>query len=445
MQNFAWNPVYNEIMRLKAEYLKLNSSGDIYDPEGSKTCVDKWILATNDHFWAEIRPFLVLKQLKSVILFKYGNLAILGDLAAEKGLETPQQLWEAWGGFLTYCRSISIDLEKEVIVTAPFDKFFNIDELPSTSWEVVKGLMDKASSIEFSNKLDGSICICRYIGQEEDEGFFVTTSGSLDANEEKASVLRDVKHMFFDPNNENSTNLRRMVQTFPQYTFMFEYIAVNNRIVVKYSKEEEGLYLIGIRNIYTGECFNYQEILEIASNFNVKATSVFNEGLNEIMELIKTKKSDEMEGFVINVDGHLFKLKTDDYVKIHRILAKISAPNVIIQAIADGIYDDLLAKVPEAYREEVGKIATVVVNYEIDMAAKVQEYYDQAPKKDKKEFMIWVTDNVPSKYQGAVRNKFLGKENNFLKQTKGAFVSYTRMKEIDPHYMDKLEFFGGEE
>ena len=443
MKIFNWNPVYREIIRLKEEYVAKNGPSPLlYDPNGYKTCVDKWIAGTNDPFWSDVRPFLILKQCETAILFKYGNLAVLADLAEEKGFNTTEELWTAWDGFLQSCRSITIDVQRELILTSPFDKFFNIDELSSTSWDIVKNLMANAKEIEFSNKLDGSICIARYL---EFNDFYVTTSGSLDDFEEQATVLRDVKKMFFSF-SENSVNIRRMMMSYPQYTFMFEYIAVDNRIVVKYSKEDEGLYLIGMRDVFTGEQLSYHQLINIAKEFNVKVTTIFEEKLDALMDLIHTKTSDEMEGFVINIDGRLFKLKTDDYVKIHKLISKISAPNVILKAIADGIYDDLLAKVPDSYKEDIQKLARVIYKYEEDMEKTTSAYYEKAPKEDKKEFMVWVTNNVPAQVQGAVRNLYLGKTNNFLKRERGkGNYQYTKMKDIDPDFLDKFSGLGEKE
>lgn len=447
MENYTWNPVFNKLMELKKNYVNktgsLSSYNSLYERGEFKTCVDKWIDATQDPFWISVRPFIIIKQDKSSVLFKYGNLAMLADLAADLlGISSPTELWEHWDGFLQYCRSVSIDLKSETIETAPFDKFFNIDEMPSSSWDVVKNLMENAESIEFSNKLDGSIYIVRYL---EDEGRIVShSSGCVSAAEEQASVLRAADKMFF---SKICDSTREMVEDYPDYTFMFEYIAIDNPIVVKYTKDDEGMYLIGMRHNASGKMYSYNELRTVASKYpGVRVTTLFEGGLDVIMDLVHTKKSNEMEGFVINIDGHLFKLKTDDYVKIHKLISKLSAPNVILRAIADGIYDDLLAKVPDSYKEDVDKIARIVVKYAEDMEKTTASYYEKAPKEDKKDFMIWVNNNVPIEYQGAVRNLYLGKENNFLKRERGkGNYQYTRMSQIDPDFMDKLGGWGEEE
>ena len=210
---------------------------------------------------------------------------------------------------------------------------------------------------------------------------------------------------------------------------------------MKYSKEDEGFYLIGMRDVYSGKMLSYKELQEVASKYEgVKVTSVFDKSLDEIMEIVKTRKSVDMEGFVINIDGHLFKLKVDDYVQMHRILSKLSAPSVIIKCLADGTFDDVLAKLPEAYRSDILILSDFILSHERDFLKTVDKYYEAAPKEDKKEFMLWVTNQVPRKYQGGVRNKYLNKPVEYLRRARGGNQSYQyiKMSEIDPNFEEKL-------
>ena len=63
--DFTWNPVFRKIMRLKESYISaVGPTKDIYDATGYKTCVDKWIEKTQDSFWSDVRPFLIIKQYK---------------------------------------------------------------------------------------------------------------------------------------------------------------------------------------------------------------------------------------------------------------------------------------------------------------------------------------------------------------------------------------------
>ena len=57
----------------------------------------------------------------------------------------------------------------------------------------------------------------------------------------------------------------RMLREYPNITFVFEYISLKDTHVVKYTKEQEGLYLIGMRSNLTGEEYSYESILKFAN------------------------------------------------------------------------------------------------------------------------------------------------------------------------------------
>ena len=77
------------------------------------------------------------------------------------------------------------------------------------------------------------------------------------------------------------------------------------------------------------------------------------------------------------------------------MLSKLSSINLIIRFIADDKYDDLLAKLPIAYHDNVKRVASVVVNYIKETEKKIREYYNKAPKNSKKKFMLYVAKDVP--------------------------------------------------
>ncbi len=104
--------------------------------------------------------------------------------------------------------------------------------------------------------------------------------------------------------------------------------------------------------------------------------------------------------------------------------------NTIIKSIADGVYDDLISKVPENYRERLNRIARVIYGYTKSMKEKIEDYYAKAPKEDKKEFMIWVNDNCPKEIQGCVRQKYLSGEYDILKTCYNNNIRYKRISEL---------------
>jgi hypothetical protein len=225
-------------------------------------------------------------------------------------------------------------------------------------------------------------------------------------------------------------NCVRMLEENPRYTFVFEYIALQDAHVVAYKKEQEGLYLVGIRDTQTGRQASYKEVQETADRYGVKCTEVFDKTFEEVMEDVKSKKSNEMDGYVLNIDGHLVKVKVDDYVNIHRILSKISSINLIIQHIADDSFDDLIAKVPTAYQSRIENVAKVVFDYIKETDKRVKEWYEKCPKESRKDFMIFVDQNVERDVRPYVRNLYLGEPNNYLKFGTEKAPRYKKLKEM---------------
>lgn len=95
--------------------------------------------------------------------------------------------------------------------------------------------------------------------------------------------------------------------------------------------------------------------------------------------------------------------------------------NVIIESIAEGQYDDLIAKVPDSYKSRVENIAELVFNYLTNTEKLIKLKYNKSPKDDKKTFMIWVSNNVPKNIQPYVRLKYLGEEYNLLKKQHNSY------------------------
>ena len=72
-------------------------------------------------------------------------------------------------------------------------------------------------------------------------------------------------------------------------------------------------------------------------------------------------------------------------------------------------------------------IADQVFKYMKDMNVKIEKYYTEAPKSDKKEYMLWIDENVPRELRGNLRNKYLNKSFHLIKKFNGG---YKTAKEI---------------
>lgn len=422
-----WNPVLNKLIEIKNEYKKRIGYITYYYKDGftdeSQTCVERWVEHLNgiEPFnqykeYEELIDCLEMNQYNTMILVRYGRYSNVYDGETEASGE---DFWDRYGGFYRECRSVVIDIEKECIVLCPFSKFFNINELEETSVENIQKRIKNAHCVEFSDKLDGSMQSARWYENQ------IVMAGSQAINPDNSWRLEDGYRMIYE-----LSGYKKMLQEFPNFTFVFEYISLRDTHVVKYKKEQEGLYLIGMRDINTGVELPYDTIMNIANEHNIPTTKVFNKTLDQVMIELDDKSSDEAEGFVINIDGYKVKVKYNDYVHIHKALSKLSSINLIIRSIADGQYDDLLSKLPFAYHDNVKKVASIVFDYIRKTENTINEYYNSAPKENIKEFMMYISENVPKCYQGYCRAKYYGYDINVIKSNNEKCPHYKKLKDM---------------
>jgi hypothetical protein len=385
------------------------------------TCLEKWAIELDNQEYIERLQPLEINQNGTLILLRYGNYT--SNKQGEEEINIfDENFFELYDGFYKECRSIVIDVKAETIVLCPFKKFRNLNECEETSLINVKEKILKAKKVEISEKIDGSMqTASSYKGQ-------IIMAGAQAIDPANSWRLQDGYQMILS--NENYI---KMIKDNPNWTFIFEYVSLKDAHVVKYTKEQEGMYLIGIRDKITGKQYSYQDVIDIAQYYHVEKTiQIYLQSLDEVLSELDKYKSNEREGVVLYIDGFQVKIKYNDYVQIHRILSIVSSSNLIIEHIADDKYDDLISKVPEAYRSRVNKIKDVICNYINEMEETVNKYFKQAHNNsnNRKEFMIWVDKNVPLKYKGYIKNKYLGKPYNYLKN---------QLCSSTPHYYNLSE------
>jgi hypothetical protein len=419
--------VLNKFIEIKHEYIRRfkNITYDCINgyTDETETCLDRWVSELNKieqcDKYKEYEDFiscLELNQHENMLLFRYGRYSNIYDGETEVSGE---DFWDRYDGIYRECRSVVIDVVKDCIILCPMKKFWNLNELEETNLENIQDRISKATTIEFSDKLDGSMQSARWYDGK------IVMAGSQAVDPDKSWRLKDGYRMI-----NSLPGYKEMLMKFPNYTFIFEYIALKDAHVVKYTKEQEGLYLIGIRDVTDGTEFDYNIISWIAWRYNISTTKLFDKTLKQVLSELDDKSSDEAEGFVINIDGYKVKVKYSDYVSIHKALSKLSSVNLIIRSIADDKYDDLLSKLPIAYHDRVKKVAAIVVNYITKTEKTIREYCSRAPKDNRKEFMVWVDSNVPKKYRGYCKELYLGKKINVIKSGNEKQPKYKKLKDM---------------
>ncbi len=200
------------------------------------------------------------------------------------------QYGKLWNEVTTKTRGLILDGEMNII-SAPFGKFFNLEEhsdheIPNEPFEVF-------------DKLDGSLGVLYWVKDKP----FIATRGSFTS--EQSVVANEILHNkyqhTFDKLSKNKT-------------YLFEIIYPQNRIVVDYGETTDLILLTVICN---------KTRMETLDNMGFPLVKK-HDGINDFRELKKLNEYNK-EGFVIRFkSGFRLKIKFEEYVRLHRIITGVS-------------------------------------------------------------------------------------------------------------------------
>lgn len=251
-----------------------------------------------------------------------------GLIVNNKHPEFPLYIWNytptvqysrLWDDVTRKCRGLITDEDGNVVAKG-FSKFFNYeehspDELPNESFELFM-------------KMDGSLIIVFNYNDTlitASRGSFISTQ-SIGAKE----IIDDL----------GVSNIFKK-----GYSYVFEYISPDNRIVVNYGDVKE-LILLSIFNNDMVE-IRYDEYSNLVDN-KFKVVSRFS-GIDDYT-IIKSMIKDDEEGFVVRFkSGFRMKIKGDEYLRLHKILTNVSN-RTIWEYLSEGKdFDELLDRVPDEF------------------------------------------------------------------------------------------------
>ena len=428
------NKLLNIVQEIKKKAIELEGDNLSYEMgKNGDTCFELWLNKLNSSEYNKIFEPIQMLQKGTYVMFRYGRYTDVFSGETEYGYH---DFWNLYDGLYRECRSCVIDLSSNPVeyVSLPFDKFFNINENDDTKIEVVNERIKNARIVEFSDKIDGSMVTASYYKGK------IEVFGSKSVDPDNSWRLKDAISMLYSNNS-----YLQMIESLPDMTFIFEYVSLKDAHVVKYAEDEEGLYLIGVRSRRNGTVYPYSKVIELANEYNIKTTQIFDRTIEDIMNSLDEKKSYEKEGFVAYIDEFMVKIKYNDYVALHGILSKISSINLIIGSIANGTYDDILSKVPTAYRYRVEGIA----NYVFSWIKKNKEYCEKEVNeiKDKfqtdKERFIYVNekDRYERFQKGWIMSLLKGKEPNYLVLKNGHTLKLKEMGIPEDQYLKFVKEF----
>ena len=281
-----------------------------------------------------------------------------------------------WEPLVKHTRGIIFDATNNYeIVALPFSKFFNLGE------GAIHYPSDDATIESVFEKIDGSLGICfQWKGK-----WHITTRGSLNSD------IGLVAQRMLDDIIESDTCAFLREDAESDYTFLFEIVYPENQIVIKYDKAE--LVYLGFRNIYNGDArYIGSEYPVDGVKWGIPAKYTF-ETKEEIVEWLNKTKGTEFEGVVVHFsDGSIFKIKSSDYMRLHRIVAQFTFKRVY-EAVQMGTQDEIRKALPEELIPEFDKYISIINNHVNELVDAVLNAVKYAPKEDRKEFALYVTNH----------------------------------------------------
>ena len=265
------------------------------------------------------------------------------------------------------------------IVARPFRKFFNIEENKHSP----------TSDFDVYEKMDGSLGILfNYEGE-----WVMVTRGSFTSDQAVKGFEMLQKYDY--------------QKLHKGYTYLFEIIYDDNRIVVKYDYED--LILLGMINTETGyEVDLYGEgndvrLKNLITNLEFKVVRKY-DGINDYSVLKGMIKDDE-EGFVVRFsNGDRVKIKGEEYLKLHKLMTNISTTSVWEMLSEGKDVLELLKDVPDEFYDKI-KLYVSSLNYGYyqywNQLGKTYDYFrfgkygDIEVEPTKKEFAEFIKDKHP--------------------------------------------------
>lgn len=229
-----------------------------------------------------------------------------------------QYEWK-WCEETEVCRGLIADADGR-IVARPFRKFFSYEQLngnlPSEPFEVYE-------------KMDGSLGIMYFVGDEP----AIATRGSFISDQAKWATNL-IRH-YADVVNFN-----------PEYTYLFEIIYKDNRIVVDYGDMQD-LVLLAIVDTATGKELPLPAP-DYWADFGPPIVTR-HDGFHSVEELRAVSDSNR-EGFVLRYEsGFRVKIKLEEYKRLHKLLTGLNARHIWEMLVENQPLQPLYERVPDEF------------------------------------------------------------------------------------------------
>lgn len=286
-----------------------------------------------------------------------------------------------WDQYTLSCRGLVIDAEGNIIARA-FEKFFNIEEIP---------VENIPTDVEFDvfEKVDGSLGILFYYNCE----WILASRGSF---------ASDQAIMAWDMLNKDYLKILNK-----KFTYLFEIIYPENRIVIDYGNKKDLVLLAAVETSTGFEMLHEDLTINYAEYFTIVKKYKFEGNVTELKNLFEENR----EGFVVSyMNGFKMKVKFEEYIRLHRILTNVSTKTVWEHLKNKYDFNELIDRVPDEFYDWVKKtIKELTEDYERIEYKALKEFYQLYHVEKLTDRKLFAEKAKESEYRSILFNLYTGK------------------------------------
>jgi len=245
-----------------------------------------------------------------------------------------------WNETTLLCRGLVLDEQGNIVINC-MPKFFNHSE--SDGIQGYENRKNSDMSYVITDKMDGSLIQAT----KRNDKLIVTSSGSFTSPQAMKA---------YDWLTMDGTEIFPFIKE--GFTYIFEIIYPQNRIVLNYG-DKESLTLLAIRDTDTGHessVAGAEFTKEVMEKWKIETLKPVDKTLEEIELEAKQDTFINKEGYVVHfADGYRVKVKFDEYMRLHKIVSGINE-KYIWECLRDGVdIETQLVNVPDELFEFVKK------------------------------------------------------------------------------------------
>lgn len=243
---------------------------------------------------------------------------------------TPKTQYSSdWNNVTVSCRGLILN-HAGGIVARPWDKFFNLGQVESP--------ITRDDRVEVVDKADGSLGIL--YPHDGNGGHSISTRGSFESEQAKhATAIWQERYSDVQPN--------------AGFTFLFEIVYPENRIVLNYDGLDD-LILLGAVHNHTGYYYGSRDAKSLLG-WDGPVVEVL--PFTSINDALDNMERTNAEGYVVRSGNFMTKLKQEDYLELHRLVTNISPKNIWLQLADNKTIPEICSILPDEFHGYVKEVA----------------------------------------------------------------------------------------